>query len=406
MPSAIVKRTMSQNNPIDTSHIWAVIPTFNNKDAVFDVAYKCRQRLKHVLVVDDGSTDTDVEKLFSGTDIVVLRHSQNLGKGMALRTALNYINNNDAEFMLTIDADGQHDPEDIDCFMPYLQQNGNAIIVGIRDFNSPNIPGKSRFGRAFSNFWLRLETGKAIDDSQSGFRIYPVKYLTQIKVDGRRYDFETEVLTRAVWSGLELKQVGIKVFYPPGDSRVSSFRPILDNLRIALMHARLVGRQLLPLPHPKLIRHTRTEHVSDLLMHPIKLLKDLLKENATPAGLAVSAGVGMLLGVLPLISVHILAIIYVTSRLHLNKIMAVAVQNLCMPPFIPVACIELGHFMLYKRWLTDITWKTVFGEIPKRLWEWLLGSLILAPIFAVIIGVAVFSAAVTLKRRTVTHAGE
>jgi len=171
------------------------------------------------------------------------------------------------------------------------------------------------------------------------------------------------------------------------------------------MHARLVGRQLLPLPYPKLVRHTRTEHASVLLMHPIRLLKDLLKENVTPTGLAVSAGVGMFLGVLPLLSVHILTIIYVTSRLHLNKIMAVAVQNLCMPPFIPVACIELGHFMLYKRWLTDITWKTVFTEIPKRLWEWLLGSLILAPILAVIIGVAVFYAAVTLKKRTVTHAG-
>jgi len=100
-----------------------------------------------------------------------------------------------------------------------------------------------------------------------------------------------------------------------------------------------------------------------------------------------------------LVSVHILAIIYVTSRLHLNKIMAVAVQNLCMPPFVPVACIELGHFMLNKRWLTDITWKSVFGEIPKRLWEWLLGSLILAPILAVIIGVAVFSAARAIQKK-------
>jgi uncharacterized protein (DUF2062 family) len=325
---------------------------------------------------------------------------------MALRTALKFINNKGAEFMLTIDADGQHDPEDIDCFIPLLQQNGSAIIVGIRDFNSPNIPGKSRFGRAFSNFWLRLETGKAIDDSQSGFRAYPVKYLTQIKVDGRRYDFEAEVLTRAIWSGLELKQVGIKVFYPPGDSRLTSFRPILDNLRIALMHARLVGRQLLPLPHLKLVRHTRTEHVSGLLMHPIKLLKELLKENATPVGLAVSASVGILLGVLPLISMHILAIVYVASRLHLNKIMAVAVQNLCMPPFIPVACIELGHFMIYKRWLTDITWKTVFGEIPKRLWEWLLGALILAPVLAVIIGAVVFIAAQVLQKRIVAHAGK
>jgi len=397
---------MSQNNTIDTSHIWVVIPTFNNKNTIFDVASKCRQKLAHVLVVDDGSTDTDVKQLFSETDIGVVRLPRNSGKGTALRTALNYINNRGAEFMLTIDADGQHDSKDIDCFIPFLQHNSNAIIVGVRDFNSPNIPGKSVFGRAFSNFWLSLETGKAIDDSQSGFRAYPVKYLSQMRVYGRRYDFEAEVLTRAAWSGLELKQVGIKVFYPPENMRVSSFRPILDNLRIALMHARLVGRQLLPLPYPKLVRPVQTEQMSSLLMHPIKLLKDLLRENVAPAGLAVSAGVGIFLGVLPLASMHTITIIYVTTRLHLNKIMAVTVQNLCMPPFVPIACIQLGHFMLYKRWLTDITWKTVFGEIPKRLWEWFLGSLILAPILAVIIGVVVFFAAVTLKKRGVVHAGK
>lgn len=381
---------MLQMPPIDISRIWGVIPTFNNKDTVFDVACKCRERLRNVCVVDDGSTDVDVENLFLGTDIIVLKHMKNLGKGIAIRTALEYLSKKGAEYMITIDADGQHHPEDIERFIPLLSQDCCAIIVGVRDFNSPNIPGRSRFGRAFSNFWLRLETGQSIDDSQSGFRTYPVKYLSLMKTDGRHYDFEVEVLTRAAWSGLELKQVPINVFYPPAKMRVSSFRPFLDNLRIALMHSRLVGRRLLPLPYPRLIRREIPESTISLLKHPVKLLKVLLKENATPLGLAVSAGVGMFLGVLPLVSVHILVVIYVTSRLYLNKIMALGVQNLCMPPFIPGACIELGHFMLYKRWLTDITLKTIFGEIPKRLWEWLLGSLVLAPVLGIIVGVTVF----------------
>ncbi|TRZ93701.1 DUF2062 domain-containing protein [bacterium] len=397
---------MLQTKTIDTSRIWVVIPTFNNKDTIFDVACKCHQRLEHVLVVDDGSIDVNVETLFSGTDIIVLRHTRNLGKGMAIRTALQYIRKENAEFMLTIDADGQHQPEDIERFIPLLKQNSSAIIIGSRNFNSLCIPGKSRFGRDFSNFWLRLETGKIIDDSQSGFRAYPVEYLSRMKLDGRCYDFEIEVLIRAVWSGLELSQIPINVFYPPQAQRMSSFRPFIDNMRIALMHARLIGRRLLPIPYPKLVRRTHTEYALNLFAHPVRLIKVLLKENATPLGLAVSAGVGMFLGVLPLVSVHILVIIYVTSRLHLNKIMAVAVQNLCMPPFVPVACIELGYFMLHKRWFTDITWKTVFGEIPKRLWEWLLGSLILAPVLAVIVGVAVFFLAQALHKRADAYAVE
>jgi glycosyltransferase involved in cell wall biosynthesis len=397
---------MLQNNTIDRSRIWVVVPVFNNKDTVFNIASECRKRIQHVLVVDDGSTDVNVENLFSGTDITVLRHKRNLGKGMAIRTALRYLRDRDAEFMLTIDADGQHHPEDIERFIPLLKQDNSAIIVGSRDFNSPDIPGKSRFGRAFSNFWLHLETGRVIDDSQSGFRVYPVQYLSRMKVDGRYYDFEIEVLTRAAWSGLELSQVPIQVLYSPAASKASSFRPFLDNLRISLMHARLVGRRLLPFPYPELVKRASAESNVSFIAHPTKLLKGLLKENATPLGLAVSAGVGMFLGALPLISVHILIVIYITARLHLNKVIAVGVQNLCMPPFVPVACIELGHFMLYKRWLSDITWKTIFGEIPKRLWEWLLGSLILAPLLAMIVGAAVFFAARAVRKKPNMYAAK
>ncbi|NQU73754.1 MAG: DUF2062 domain-containing protein [Candidatus Omnitrophica bacterium] len=395
---------MLQSNTIDISRIWIVVPTFNNKDTVFYVASECRKRIQHVLVVDDGSTDVNVENLFSDTDIIVLRHEKNLGKGMAIRTALQYLRSRDADFMFTIDADGQHHPEDIERFIPLLKPDSSAIIIGARDFNSPDIPGRSRFGRAFSNFWLHLETGCTINDSQSGFRVYPVKYFSQMKVSGRYYDFEIEVLTRAAWSGLELNQVPVQVLYSPAVSKTSSFRPFRDNLRIALMHARLVGRRLLPLPYPELVKRSRKERSINFVVHPVKLLKVLLKENATPIGLAFSAAMGMFLGVLPLISVHIVVVVYVAARLHLNKVMALGTQNLCAPPFVPIACAELGHFMLYKRWLSDVTWKTVFGEIPKRLLEWLVGSLILAPVLAVIVGAVVFFIARAIQKKSNIYA--
>jgi len=394
---------MSKNN-LQNSDIWCVIPTFNNKNTIEEVALGCHQHLEHVLVVDDGSSDTDIQTLFCHTDIKVLKHAKNLGKGQALRSALNFIQKQGGKFMLSIDADGQHYPEDIDKFIAILKTDQSSIIIGCRDFTQKNIPGKSQFGRAFSNFWLRLETGAVITDSQSGFRCYPIDYISKIKTSGNYYDFETEILTRAVWAGMKLTEVPIKVFYPPANLRVSSFHPLVDNLRISLMHIRLLGRRLLPIPYPKVIHLEKTKISMNILLHPVKLIKMLLQENASPLGLAISAGVGIFLGVLPLVSVHILAVIYITSRLHLNKIMALSVQNLCMPPFVPVACIELGHFILYGKWLTDISLKAVFGSIPERIWDWFIGSLILAPILAMVTMIIVYLSARAIQKRMLKHA--
>ncbi|HNW39993.1 MAG TPA: DUF2062 domain-containing protein [Candidatus Omnitrophota bacterium] len=394
---------MSKNNlPVDPG-IWCVVPTYNNPDTVKEVALNCRKHLAQVLVVDDGSLG-DIPGLFSNTDIRVLRHEKNLGKGQAIRTALNFIQKQGGRFMLTIDADGQHYPEDIDKFIPLIEENPASIIIGFRNFKQNNVPGKSQFGRAFSNFWIRLETGAVVRDSQSGFRCYPVQYLKKIKTSGNYYDFETEILTRASWAGLKLKEVPINVFYPPANIRVSSFHLVIDNLRISLMHIRLLSRRLMPLPYPKVIPQQQPSKTINIFMHPVKLLKKLLVENTTPLGLAISAGVGIILGVLPLLSVHMLAIFYVCSRLHLNKIMALSIQNLCMPPFVPLACIELGHFILYRKWLTEITWQTTLGALPERIWEWLLGSLILAPLLGILVSIIIYFAAQAIQNRIIKHA--
>ncbi len=395
---------MPENNVFSTGHIWCAIPAFNNKDTVQAVALGCRQYLEHVIVIDDGSTDCDIKALLRNTDIIVLRHDKNLGKGRALRTALSFIEKKGGEFMLAIDADGQHYPEGILDFIPLLQDDVAAIIVGRRNFNQKQVPFNSRFGRKFSNLWIKLETGIGIHDSQSGFRAYPVRYISKMKLNGNYYDFEVEILARAVWAGLKLKEVPVNVFYPEARLRVSSFHPFIDNLRISLMHARLIGRRLVPLPYPRVVPLENKNIQMDIISHPIKLLKRLLKENSTPLDLAVSSGVAIFLGVLPLVSVHMLVIMYVTSRLHLNKIMALAIQNLCMPPFVPIACIELGFFLRYGRWLTDISWKTTFGSIPQRLWEWFLGSLILAPIMAISVAIIVYVISRRIQKRTVGYA--
>lgn len=379
-------------------NIWCVIPVYNCAEPAIRVARACRRHLERVLVVDDGSTDADLRARLDGTDIVVVRHDRNRGKGHALVTALQYLADHNGTHMITVDGDGQHLPEDIPKLMAAIREDQEAIVIGCRDFDTLNVPRSSRFGRKFSNFWIHLETGLALNDTQSGFRAYPLRLLSRLRLVSAHYDFEIEVLVRAVWAGARVTEVPVSVVYPPPLERISHFRPFLDNARLSRMHARLVGRRLLPWPHKRLVE--RSDHVvtSELLRHPVRNLKRLLSENATPAGLAAAAAVSSLLAVLPLIGFHMVVIYYACSRLHLNRVMALAIQNLYMAPFTPFLCIQIGFYMRHGRWWTEFNKEMLLYNFHHRLLEWLLGSLILAPIYAVIAGTVTYLAARQLQR--------
>ena len=383
--------------------IWCVVPAYNCAASAVDVAKQCRDYLSHVVVVDDGSTDADLRGSLADTDIRVLRHSQNRGKGAALLTALRYVRENGGTHVIAVDADGQHLPADLPCIVNSVEKRPASIIIGCRDFNTAHVPDGSRFGRAFSNLWVRLETGVSLDDTQSGFRGYPVQLVSRLRLRGVRYDFEIEVLTRAIWGGMDVVEVPVRVVYPPKDQRITSFRPFVDNLRLSLMHSRLIGRRLLPWPHRKLVQRVDAASAVHLLRHPLRSLRMLLRENATPSGLAASAAVGTILAVLPLVGCHSIAILYATARLHLNKVMALSVQNLYAPPFVPFLCIEVGYFLRHGTWWTEFSRETLVEGMHLRALEWLLGSLVLAPIFAAVAGGITFAAARAIGRRVAAN---
>jgi glycosyltransferase involved in cell wall biosynthesis len=383
--------------------VWCAVPVFNNRETVRQVVAECRNILTHVVVVDDGCTDTDLGELLAGLDVVLLKHETNLGKGQAILTASRYIEAQGGEYMLTIDADGQHIPQDIYKFMPLIEGETPGIIIGCRDFNTENVPPSSRFGRSFANFWLLVETGKVVGDCQSGFRAYPVRYLNQLDFKGHHYDFEAEVLAKASWGGLELATVDIGVIYPKPEERVSSFKPFLDNLRLTGIHSMLVGRRMLPIRHRRLVEKQNTLEVS-LLRHPGKVLMMLLKESATPEGLALSAAVGMFIAVLPIFFLHSIVILYFAMRLNLNKIVALNVQHLAAPPFMPALCIEVGYYMRHGRWLTDLSFATVFQQFSSRFYEWFLGSLLLAPLAALLSAAVMYVTAAVVKKVRFAHA--
>jgi glycosyltransferase involved in cell wall biosynthesis len=368
--------------------VWCVVPVYNNPATVADVVRRCCDQLPNVLVVDDGS-DQPVKELLGNLPATVLRHESNRGKGEALMTALRYVEEQGGEWMVVLDGDGQHLPEDLPNFFPMFGKYPTSILIGSRDFNAPNVPGSSRFGRSFSNFWVQLETGISLEDTQSGFRAYPVKLVSQLPLSSSHYDFEIEVLVRGAWAGLSLHSVPISVWYPPKEERVSNFDKKKDNLRLSRLHARLVGRRLVPWPVHRLVKRDLFS-LWELLRSPRKCINLLLHENATPLGLAVAAGVGLILGTVPLIFVHSLAIIYVTARLNLNKVMALSIQNLCAPPVVPLLCIELGYFMHHGEFFVPGHPKTIFTEIDQHLFHWLTGSLVLAPLIGLLGGLVVY----------------
>ncbi len=374
------------------------IPVYNHAATLRGVTTRALRVHNEVMVVDDGSAD-DVIGALNGLGVHMIRHQQNLGKGAAILTAAREARRLGMTHMVTIDADGQHDPDDFDRFIQVMQQAPEAIVVGKRDFQNADVPRANRFGRGFSNFWLRLQTGKTLGDAQSGFRAYPLFVLEKLKLREKRYTFEIEVLVRAAWAGVELREVDISTYYPSARERVSHFHLFFDNLRLSLLNTKLTMRSIAPFPHTKIVDSRDRAGEKITVLHPLKSIKRLLTENTSPERLAAAGALGVFLGTLPLIACHTVAILFAAGYFRLNKVAAVSTSQLCMPPLVPALCIEIGYFIRHGRFLTEISLKTLGYQAPERLYEWLIGSLILAPAMATLIGGGIYVMALSLRLR-------
>ncbi len=370
-----------------------VIPVYNHGRTLRDVAQRSL-KFGEVLIVDDGSTDKGLETV-RDLELEIVSHTMNSGKGQAILTAAQKAEELGKTHIITIDADGQHFPEDIPAFLAAIKKNPEAIFVGSRNFEGQNVPGASKFGRSFSNFWLRIQTGTKLSDVQSGFRAYPVEIFPVIKTSERRYAFEVEILVKSAWAGYELKDIPIEVFYPETSERISHFNVLKDNIQISLLNTRLTMRSFIPVPHRQ---YDKNDEGKVTPIHPLRSLRILLSKNETPLNLAISGAVGMLLGTLPLIALHSIAIILFCGFFRLSKITGLAVSQLCIPPLVPALCIEAGYFMRHGHFLTEISLQTLGYEALERFYEWVLGSLVLAPLFALVIGITIYTMAFIVKR--------
>ncbi len=381
---------------LSQDQVLLVIPFYNHDKTLPKVVTSAQSEGWQLLVIDDGS-----ERPASSDELgcEVVRLPKNCGKGTAIIHAAQIAKIKGFEGLLTIDADGQHDPADALQLLERAKQAWPALIIGNRKMDGEHVPGASLFGRSFSNFWVRLETGLSLPDTQSGMRLYPVKELCSLSFFTKRYDFEIESLVRLAWGNVPVLSTEITVFYPPAEERVTHFHQLRDNARLSLLHTFLVLRALWPWPRQKLIEPIKKEGPS-LLFHPIKLFKLLLREHTTPLQIATAVWLGIFMGALPLIAVHTIAIIYACHKLHLNKMAAVAASQLCMPPLVPFLCIQVGYFMRFGHFLSEFTMETLVHQIGLRLWEYLLGSLVLGPTLGLVVALTSYFTALAIQKRS------
>ncbi len=372
---------MKEYLPASSPKTLMVVPVYNHAPTLRAVVTKGLAEGYRVLVVDDGSTDGGLDAL-AGLPVYRLLFPENRGKGAAILAAAERAESLGFAAILTIDADGQHDPADARALLDAAASTWPAIVVGARRMEESDAPRSSVFGRDFSNFWVRLECGRTVPDTQSGFRLYPVGLLAAGRFLSSRYAFEVEVLVRAAWAGYPLLSVPVSVHYPTGDERVSHFHKFKDNFRLTCLHTWLVTRSLFPWPHKRLAAASAEEDPAAAfsLLHPVRLFRSLSREHDGAGELAAAAWVGIFIGALPIIPFGIATIVYVNHRLHLNKLMGALASNVCVAPFVPFLCIEAGHLMRFGTFWTEFNRQTLLGEIHLRLWEWLLGALVVGPL--------------------------
>lgn len=225
--------------PRDHSRIAAVIPAYHEAPHVAEVARRTRAQLEHVLVVDDGSGDETAEQARSaGVEVVI--HPQNRGKGESIKTGLRFWFERGMDYIVLLDADGQHLPEEISRFIEAAAQNSDAkIFVGSRMNDTGSMPFVRRVVNRYMSRRISRACGQAIPDTQCGFRMLHRDLVPDVLSGGERFDYETEMLLIVSRGGQRVVAVPITTVY---SDEVSSINPVRDTLRFFRLMRRYRNR--------------------------------------------------------------------------------------------------------------------------------------------------------------------
>ncbi len=221
-----------------------VIPAYDEAATIAAVVRRCRAlaEVSRVIVVDDCSRD-GTGPLAAAAGAEVLRHEANQGKGASLRDGMREALAAGAALIATLDGDGQHRPEDLPRLLACGRRWPGHIVIGSRRAAGDSVPRRRRVANRVADFWVSWAARHPIDDSQSGFRLYPAEVARQIATRpdaAGGFAFESEVLIEAGRRGFQTVAVDVPAIYGAG-LRSSHFRPVADITRIVLM----IGAKLL-----------------------------------------------------------------------------------------------------------------------------------------------------------------
>ena len=221
-----------------------VIPAYNEAATIRDLVNRCLAQQDMVIVVDDGSTDDTVAQL-KGLNVSVIENSQNFGKATSLWKGMQYALSQRAQQIITLDGDGQHAPEDIPRLIDAARQHPVSLIIAARLKNTENAPKSRLRANKIADFWISWAAGQKINDSQSGYRLYPAELLSNPRLNvstKHGFVFESEIIIEAVRRGYPCYTVAIDSVYLQ-HARESHFNPVADITRIVLMVAwKLISR--------------------------------------------------------------------------------------------------------------------------------------------------------------------
>jgi glycosyltransferase involved in cell wall biosynthesis len=210
----------------------ALIPAFRAGATIAGVVRATRRHLAEVVVVDDGSDDDTAAAAFR-EGARVLGHPENRGKGAAIRTGFRELAAAGVARAVALDADGQHLPDEIPKLLAAADDAPGALVLAIRDTSDQPVAPIRRFANWLADTAIGVAAGRTFADTQCGLRVYPILETLALGATGDRMDFESEVLILAARAGMPVREVGVRVYYPPPEERLSHYRLVEDTLRIA-----------------------------------------------------------------------------------------------------------------------------------------------------------------------------
>lgn len=369
-----------------------LIPTYNNERTLKRVLDGVLEFIpaENIIVINDGSTDSTAEILSAyKNQITVLTNEKNSGKGFSLRKGFRFANEQGYDYAITMDSDGQHYPSDLPKMIQECIDNPNTVLMGSRKMDQEGVPGKSSFGNKFSNFWFKVETWITLPDTQTGFRVYPLKPLKKMRLFTTKFELEIEVIVRLAWKDIPFKPVPIQVKYDP-EERVSHFRPGRDFFRISVLNSILFFGALLyyyPKKFLKMIQH------------------EAIKPNESNLRKAISLGFGVFMGIFPIWGFQLLVGIPLAVLFRMNKVLFIAAANISIPPMIPF--IIYGSFMVGQYFTAEALdpsqlFNFSLETIKMNTYQYIVGAVILACIAFIVVTIFSYLMLALFRRKQTT----